>query len=38
MTFEMTVVALGGADVGVPELPLDVHQRVAGGQPGRGPA
>ena len=36
MALEVAVVPLGCADVGVAELPLDVHQRVAGGEPRRG--
>jgi hypothetical protein len=36
VALEMSVVVLCGADVGVTELSLDVHQRVAGGQPRRG--
>jgi hypothetical protein len=36
MALEVPVVPLRCADVGVAELPLDVHQRVAGGKPGRG--
>lgn len=40
VTLQMAVIALGRADVGVAELPLDVHQGVARGQPrgGRGVA
>ena len=34
VTLEVSVVALGRADVGVTELALHVHQRVAGRQPG----
>ena len=35
VALEVAVVPLGCADVGVAELPLDVHQRVAGGEPRR---
>jgi hypothetical protein len=36
VALEVAVVPLGCADVGVAELPLDVHERVAGRQPRRG--